>query len=90
MIIVNCMPIYPLDGYRISLYFLNKIFDELYSYDLMFYLSILLEIIIIIFLYFFRLYPFIFIMIFLLIKTIRNRKEERQKINLNTIYNLLK
>lgn len=90
MIIFNIMPLYPLDGYRVILYFLNKFFDPLYTYDLLFYTSLLLEIILIIIMLFFRLYFLILIISFLIFKLLKQRKEERRKINLNTIISLLK
>ena len=84
MIIFNLLPIYPLDGYRIYYALLSKYFDELYSFDLLFYLSVLIGIILIIFLYIFNQYYYIVLIMFLLINNLILRKRIRQKININT------
>ena len=86
----NLLPIYPLDGYRIYYALLSKYFDELYSFDLLFYLSLLIGIILIIFLYIFNQYYYIILIMYLLINNLILRKRTRQKININTIVKLLK
>lgn len=90
MALFNLLPLYPLDGYRILAYFLKQIFDPLYVFDLLFYTSLLIELILIIVLFFFRLYFLILVLFFLMFKLQKSRQEERNKININTIISLLK
>lgn len=90
MFFVNLTPIYPLDGYRILFNLLLIFFDKLYVFDCLFYLSLLLEIFLIIIFYFFRLYLLIFLILLLIFKLLKNRKEERNKINICTLLELLK
>ena len=90
MIIFNILPIYPLDGHRIYFKLLNSYFDKLYSFDLLFYISLLIAILIIIYLYIFHYYYMIILIGFLISQLIIKRKKLRQKININTIMELLK
>lgn len=76
MLLINILPIYPLDGYRILSKILNKIFDPEYTFEFLFWISIFFIFLSMLILYFFRIYFVILTLIFLIINLIIKRKKE--------------
>ena len=76
MLLINILPIYPLDGYRILSKILNKIFDPEYTFEFLFWISIFFIFLCMLILYFFRIYFVILTLIFLIINLIIKRKKE--------------
>ncbi len=89
MLLINLLPIYPLDGYRIVSKILNKIFDPLYTFDFLFWISLFFILLGIIISYFFRIYFVILIFILLTLNLIFKRKKEVNALKMKSLYNIL-
>lgn len=90
MAFFNILPIYSLDGYRILKTFLEHFFDDSYTLDLMFYLSILLFVIMVIFFIVFKLYFLIVALTYVFIKMFIERKKNKELLYLEKITLLAK
>ena len=86
MIFINLIPIFPLDGYKIIYSILSNIFDDEYTVDCLFYLSLILIVILLFIIFTLKLYGYLLIMSFLLYKTIEYKRYTRKK----KIHNFLK
>lgn len=73
MIIINLLPIHPLDGYKIIYSLITLIFDDEYTTDCLFYLSMIVLVIITISILILKLYGFLLILVFLYYKSIKNK-----------------
>lgn len=80
MIMVNLIPIIPLDGSKIVENILELFFDTEYANDLSFYLSIILIIICAIVFFIFHLWFYLFFVIYLLIKNINVQRSVSVKL----------
>lgn len=89
MLLINLLPIYPLDGYRIVSKIINKIFDPLYTFDFLFWISLFFILLGIIISYFFRIYFVILIFILLTLNLIFKRKKEVNALKMKSLYNIL-
>ena len=89
MLLINLLPIYPLDGYRIVSKILNKIFDPLYTFDFLFWISLFFILLGIIISYFFRIYFVILIFVLLTLNLIFKRKKEVNALKMKGLYNIL-
>ena len=76
MVILNLLPISPLDGYKILNTFLQIIFDEEYTKDCLYYLSLIFLVVITIILFILKLYGYYLIVIFLLFRTIKEKRND--------------
>lgn len=74
MILINLLPISPLDGYKIFYNILTLFFDDEYAGECMFYLSLIFLSILSILLFITRLYGYYLILSFLCYHTIINKK----------------
>ncbi|MBQ8293179.1 MAG: site-2 protease family protein [Bacilli bacterium] len=90
MIVVNLLPINPLDGYKIIYDMFNIFFDEEYSLDCMYYLSMISIVICSILLFIFKLYGYYIIICFLSYKTFKDYRLSKYMIlkHYQTINNL--
>lgn len=74
MIFVNLLPIPPLDGHKIISNFFTLIFDDEYTEDCLFYISLIVLSILSIILFILKLYGYYLVLSFLYFKTITNKK----------------
>ncbi len=80
MIMVNLLPVRPLDGSKLIEVILELFFDSEYASDLSFYLSILFLVILTIACLIFRKWPYLIFIIYLLMKNIKERKSMYQNL----------
>lgn len=74
MVVLNLLPISPLDGYKILNTFFQTIFDEEYTKDCLYYLSLIFLVIISICLFILKLYGYYLIVVFLFFRTIKEKR----------------
>ncbi len=74
MVIFNLLPIAPLDGYKILNTLFQMVFDEEYTKDCLYYLSLIFLVIISICLFIFKLYGYYLIVVFLFFRTIKEKR----------------
>lgn len=74
MVIFNLLPIAPLDGYKILNTLFQMVFDEEYTKDCLYYLSLIFLVIISICLFIFKLYGYYLIVAFLFFRTIKEKR----------------
>lgn len=79
MIFINLIPIFPLDGYKLIYSSLNIFFDDEYTVDCLFYLSLILIVILLFIIFILKLYGYLLIVSFLLYKTIEYKSYTRKK-----------
>ncbi len=80
MIMVNLLPVRPLDGSKLIEVILELFFDSEYASDLSFYLSILFLVILTIACLIFRKWLYLIFIIYLLMKNIKERKSMYQSL----------
>lgn len=77
MIFINLLPIMPLDGYKLLYAIFTLIFDDEYTKDCLFYLSMIILVVLTIIILILGLYGYLLIIGFLYYKTFRNKKYDR-------------
>lgn len=85
MIIFNLLPIYPLDGYRLYYFLLSKIYDDEFTYGVLFNLSVFSICLLGLTFFFTKSLAILIIILFLLTKLGENhfnhqRREKNKKI----------
>lgn len=86
MIIFNLFPISPLDGYKILNTLLQTIFDEEYTKDCLYYLSLIFLVVISIILFIFKLYGFYLIISFLFFRTIKEKRNDLKRLKQYSLF----
>ncbi len=86
MIIVNLLPIPPLDGFKIIKDIFNHFFDIEYTNDCLFLISLIFLSILGIGIFIFKLYGYFIILGFLFFKTLRIKKETKLKLKYPPIF----